>query len=92
MLNTLDALYEKNLLRIESTYNSIGEHFKEPFYDLSEFEYEKIVVVCTFYYSSLDGTEDAKKLNYFFQYLRLCLDNIIHNKTLPEEQKKLDSQ
>lgn len=66
MLNTLDALYEKNLLRIESTYNSIGEHFKEPFYDLSEFEYEKIVVVCTFYYSSLDGTEDAKKLNYFF--------------------------
>lgn len=90
MLNTLDALCEKNLSRIESTYKSIGEHFNEPFYDLSEFEYEKIVVVCTFYYSSsLEGKEDAKKLNYFFQYLRLCLDNIIHNKTLPKEQKKL---
>lgn len=90
MLNTLDTLYEKNLSRIEFTYNSIKKHFKDPFYNLSEFEYEKIVGVCTFYYSSsLNRKEDAKKLNYFFQYLRLCLDNIIHNKILPKEQKKL---
>ena len=90
MLKTLDVLYEKNLSRIESTSNSICEHFKEPFYDLSELEYEKIINVCTFYYSSaLEGKVDAKKLNYFFQYLRLCIDNIIHNKTLPKEQKKL---
>lgn len=90
MLNTLEVLYEKNLSRIKSTSNRIGEHFKEPFYDLSELEYEKIVNVCTFYYSSaLEGKDDTKKLNYFFQYLRLCMDNIIHNKTIPKEQKKL---
>ena len=63
MLNTLDALYEKNQLRIESTFNKIIEHFKVPFYDLSEYEYRKVIKVCTFY--SLGENEDSIKLNYY---------------------------
>jgi len=90
MRNTLGALYEKNQSRIESIYLKISEHFNESFYDLSEYEYEKIVKVCKYYYSSASGeNEDSKKLNNYFQYLHLCIDNIIHNKTLSKEQRKL---
>ncbi len=90
MLKTLDALSMKNQSRIETTYFNILEHFKVPFYDLSEYEYEKIVKVCIFYYSlALGEKEDSIKLNYYFQYLNLCIDNIIHNKTLSKEQIQL---
>ncbi len=90
MLNTLNALSEKNQSKIETTYFNILEHFKVPFYDLSEYEYEKIVKVCRFYYSlALGEKDDSIKLNYYFQYLNLCIDNIIHNKTLSKEQIQL---
>ena len=90
MLSTLDVLYEKNQLRIKSTFFNIIEHFKVPFYDLSEFEYAKVIKVCTIYYSSALGeNEDSIKLNCYFQYLNLCIDNVIHNKTLSKEQKEL---
>ncbi len=90
MLKTLDTLSTKNQSRIESTYSNILEHFKVPFYDLSEYEYEKLVKVCIFYYSlALGEKEDSIKLNYYFQYLNLCIDNIIHNKTLSKEQIQL---
>lgn len=90
MLNTVDALSEKNKSRIESTFFNILEHFKVPFYDLSEYEHEKIVKICRFYYSlALGEKEDSIKLNYYFQYLNLCIDNIIHNKTLSKEQIQL---
>ena len=66
MLKTLDALSMKNQSRIESTYFNILEHFKVPFYDLSEYEYEKIVKVCIFYYSlALGEKEDSIKLIIF---------------------------
>ena len=90
MLNTLNVLSEKNQSKIETTYFNILEHFKVPFYDLSEYEYEKIVKVCRFYYSlALGEKDDSIKLNYYFQYLNLCIDNIIHNKTLSKEQIQL---
>lgn len=90
MLKTIDTLYIQNQSEIGATFSKIKIHFKVTHYDMSEFEYEKIVKVCMYYYSTALGEKkDSKRMNYFFQYLHLCIDSIIHNKTLSEDQKKL---
>lgn len=90
MLKTLDALYIQNQSEIEATFFKIKKHFNVTHYDMSEVEHEKIVRVCIYYYSTALGEKkDSKRMNYFFQYLHLCIDSIIHNKTISEDQKRL---
>lgn len=90
MTNTLAVLSEKYHDRLEVSYDEFSEHFKLPFYDISDWEYDKTVRVCTYYYSSITINDDYNgNFNYLFRYMQLCIDYILHEKSLSTENKYL---
>lgn len=90
MTNTLAILSEKYHDRLEVSYDKFSEHFKLPFYDISDWEYDKTIKICTYYYSSITINDDYNGyFNYLFRYMQLCIDYIIHEKSLSRENKYL---
>lgn len=90
MTNTLVALSEKYHERLTETYDIFSQHFKLSFYDMSDWEYENTIRICTRYYSSITIKDDhSGEFNYLFRYMQLCLDYIIHEKSLSRENKYL---
>ena len=72
MTDTLAVLSEKFHERLEISYDKFSEHFKLPFYDISDWEYDKTVRVCTYYYSSITINDDYNgNFNYLFRYMQL---------------------
>lgn len=46
--------------------------------------------ICTRYYSSITiGDDHSEDFNYLFRYMQLCIDYIIHEKSLSRENKHL---
>lgn len=90
MNNTLIALIEKYQSKIDAFYSKFSKHFETPCDDLTDCEYDGIVKVCIYYYSSIMiGNDDSTNMNYLFQYMQLCIDYVIHNKALSKEDKQL---
>lgn len=90
MTNTLVALSEKYHERLTGSYDMFSQHFKLSFYDMSDWEYEKTIGICTRYYSSITIKDDhSGEFNYLFRYMQLCIDYIIHEKSLSRENKHL---
>lgn len=90
MTKTLGSIVDKNISKIKVYYNHICEHFKVPFGNMSDCEYNNVVKVCTYYYSSLTiEINDSMYLNYMFQYMKLCIDYILQDKTLTKSDKQL---
>ena len=89
MNNTLIDLIRKRQSKLETYYSKFCEHFKVSFVDLTDCEYDGIVKVCTYYYSSTMIDDDSANLNYLFQYVKLCIDYVIHNKVLSKGDKQL---
>lgn len=89
MNNTLIDLIRKKQSKLETFYSKFCEHFKVSFVDLTDCEYDGIVKVCTYYYSSTMMDDDSANLNYLFQYMKLSIDYIIHNKVLSKGDKHL---
>lgn len=90
MTKTLGSLVDKNISKIEIYYTNLCEHFKVPFGNMSDCEYDKVAKVCTYYYSSLTiEDEDSADFNHVFQYMKLCLDYILQDKTLTKSDKQL---
>ena len=50
MINTIRSLSEDKRTQLDSIYSKICDHFKEPFYSLSDYQYDRIVKVCIYYY------------------------------------------
>ena len=88
MVNTILSLSERKQSQIKSVYTKISEHFKEPFSEISDYQYNGIVKVCIYYYSTIDE-EDINSLKYLIQYTHLSIDFIIHDKSLSKESKQL---
>ena len=88
MINTILSLSEGKQSQLESIYTKICEHFKEPFYRISDYQYNKIVTVCTYYYSTIDKGH-INSLKYLIQYTHLSIDFIIHDKSLSKDNKQL---
>lgn len=90
MTNTLVALSEKYHERLTKSYDMFSQHFKISFYDMSDWEYENTMGICTRYYSSITIDDDhSGDFNYLFRYIQLCIDFIIHEKSLSRENKHL---
>ena len=90
MTNTLAILSEKYHDRLEVSYDKFSEHFKLPFYDISDWEYDKTIKICTYYYSSITINDDYNgDFNYLFRYMQLCIGYILHEKSLSTENKYL---
>ena len=90
MTNTLVALSEKHHEILTESYDMFSQHFKLSFYDMSDWEYKNTMGICTRYYSSIiidDG--HSENFNYLFRYMQLCIDYIIHEKSLSRENKHL---
>ena len=88
MVNTIHSLSESKRTQLDSIYSKISEHFKEPFSSLSDYQYDRIVKVCIYYYSTI-AEEDIYSLRYLIQYTHLSIDFIIHDKSLSKENKHL---
>ena len=88
MVNTIHSLSESKRTQLDSIYSKISEHFKEPFSSLSDYQYDRIVKVCIYYYSTI-AEEDIYSLKYLIQYTHLSIDFIIHDKSLSKENKHL---
>lgn len=88
MVNTILSLSEGKRTQLDSIYSKICGHFKEPFSSISDYQYDRIVNVCIYYYSTI-AKEDINSLNYLIQYTRLSIDFIIHDKSLSKESKHL---
>jgi hypothetical protein len=88
MVNTILSLSENKQTRLKSICTKICEHFKEPFPSISDYQYESIVKVCVYYYSTI-AEEDIDNLKYLIQYTHLSIDFIIHDKSLSNESKHL---
>lgn len=90
MINTLALLSKKYHESLEISYDKFLEHFKLPFYDISDWEYDKTIKTCTCYYSSITTNDDyCGDFNYLFRYMQLCIDYILHEKNLSTENKYL---
>lgn len=89
MTNTLMVLSDKNRERLDSAYDKFSEHFKVPFYDMSDWEYDKIIGTCTYYYSSIINNEYNRTLDYLFRYAQLSNDYILNEESLSSENKNL---
>ena len=88
MVNTILSLSESKQTQLKSICTKICEHFKEPFLIISDFQYECIVKVCIYYYSTI-AEEEINSLKYLIQYTRLSIGFIIHDKSLSKESKHL---
>lgn len=89
MTNTLMILSEKYHERLGVSYNHFSEHFKLPFYDMSDWEYDNTINICTYYYSTAIDDDHNGDFNYLFRYMQLCIDYILHEKSLSTENKCL---
>lgn len=88
MVNTILSLSEGKQSQLESIYAKVCEHFKEPFYKISDYQYSGIVKVCRYYFSTSD-TGEINSLKHLIQYTHLSINFIIHNRSLPKENKQL---
>ena len=89
MTNTLVVLSEKYYERLQASYDKFSKHFKVSFYYLYDCEYSKIINICTRYYYDAVGNDHTENINYLFQYMQLCIDYILHEKSLSEDNKRL---
>lgn len=87
MINTLIVLSDKNYERLDSAYNKFSEHFKVSFYDMTDWEYDKVISICTYYYSSIN--ESNGNFDYLFRYAQLSNDYILNEKSLSTKNKFL---
>lgn len=87
MINTIRSLSEDKRTQLGSIYSKICDHFKEPFYSLSDYQYDRIVKVCIYYYSTI--AEELNSLKYLIQYTHLSINFIIHDKSLSKANKQL---
>lgn len=87
MINTIRSLSEVKRTQLDSIYSKICDHFKEPFSSLSDYQYDRIVKVCIYYYSTI--AEELNSLKYLIQYTHLSINFIIHDKSLSKANKKL---
>lgn len=90
MTNTLLSLSEKYHEKLMVSYDKFSEHFKVPFYDISDCDYVNTINVCTYYYSTitLDDYHDAN-FNYLFRYVQLSIDYILQEKYLSNNNRYL---
>lgn len=90
MTKTLNSISEKNSIKLKNHYSKLCKHFNEQISDLQECEYDKVIRVCKYYYSSLTTDyQDSMDLNCIFHYMRLCVDFILQDKTLTKDYKQL---
>ena len=90
MTNTLVSLSEKYHERLIVSYEKFSEHFKVPFYDISDCEYANTINVCTYYYSTITLDDHHKAdFNYLFRYVQLSIDYILQEKFLSIGDKHL---
>ena len=87
MINTIRSLSEDKRTQLDSIYSKICDHFKEPFSSLSDYQYDRIVKVCIYYYSTI--AEELNSLKYLIQYTHLSINFIIHDKSLSKANKQL---
>ena len=88
MVNTILSLSEGKRVQLDSIYSKICGHFKEPFSSISDYQYDRIVKVCIYYYSTI-AEEDLNSLKYLIQYMHLSINFIIHDKSLSKANKQL---
>lgn len=88
MVNTILSLSEGKRVQLDSIYSKICGHFKEPFSSISDYQYDRIVKVCIYYYSTI-AEEDLNSLKYLIQYMHLSINFIIHDKSLSNANKQL---
>lgn len=88
MVKIILSLSEVKRTQLSSVYSKICEHFKETSYNLRDYQYDRIVQVCIYYYSTIDKG-DINSLKYLIQYTYLSIDFIIHDKSLSKESKHL---
>ena len=88
MVNTILTLSEGKRAQLDSIYSKICGHFKEPFSSISDYQYDRIVKVCIYYYSTI-AEEDLNSLKYIIQYTHLSINFIIHDKSLSKANKQL---
>jgi len=89
MTKTIVAQSEKFHEKLTRSYDMFSQHFKLSFYDMSDWKYENIRKICTRYYSITINDDYNKDFNYLFRYMQLCIDYIIHEKSLSNEDKLL---
>ena len=87
MINTIRSLSEDKRTQLDSICSKICDHFKEPFSSLSDYQYDRIVKVCIYYYSTI--AEELNSLKYLIQYTHLSINFIIHDKSLSKANKQL---
>ena len=88
MVNTILTLSKGKRAQLDSIYSKICGHFKEPFSSISDYQYDRIVKVCIYYYSTI-AEEDLNSLKYIIQYTHLSINFIIHDKSLSKANKQL---
>lgn len=88
MVNTILSLSEGKRTQLDSIYSKICGHFKESFSSLSDYQYDRIVKVCEYYYATI-AEEDINSIKHLIQYTHLSIDFIIHDKSLSNEIKHL---
>ena len=88
MVNTILSISEGKRAQLDSIYSKICGHFKEPFSCISDYQYDRIVKVFIYYYSTI-AEEDINSLKYLIQYTHLSINYIIHDKSLSKANKKL---
>lgn len=86
MTSTLVVLAEKNQAKCKELCIKILEHFDNPFYDMSLYDYKGVAKVCTYYYSSaMIENNNSENMNSFFMYMKLFFECIIRDNLLPKE-------
>ena len=88
MVNTTLTLSEGKRAQLDSIYSKICGHFKEPFSSISDYQHDRIVKVCIYYYSTI-AEEDLNSLKYLIQYTHLSINFIIYDKSLSKANKQL---
>lgn len=88
MVNTILSLSDGKRARLDSIYSKICRHFKEPFSSINDYQYDGIIKVCIYYYSTI-AEEYINSLRYLIQYTHLSINFIIHDKSLSKDDKQL---
>ena len=89
MTNTLVVFSNKYHERLEVSYDKFLEHFKDPFFEISDWNYDKTATICKYYYSIAIDDNYKEDFNYLFQYMQLCIDYILFERNLSTETKHL---
>ena len=89
MINTLVVLSNKYHERLEVSYDKFLKHFKDLFFEISVWEYDKTTMICKYYYSMAIDDKYNEDFNYLFRYMQLCIDYILHERSVSVETKQL---